>query len=284
MREQQYISIIDISSTEKLVPSIDLSANNMYSKESSIYSYFSFDYKNKNKEIYDNELDILVAFNDPSDNKFMKPYSYNSDISNRCQSLYIIRDNKNYYNFFFYKESDLVNNYISGFLDSNNFATDLSCNDNDFVIDSSFNFTLKGSDGFRKYKVLINNGQFYSTFITLKIDSSNNSYDSIFTMLGPNTPLQLFNPENLYNENANPNIVELNTGFDLLGNNPLVFRDNNYVKLNNMSTNSIRQQIYYHSNVLLKNKLIKLEVDYDSSWDILPELDYLGVTTILMEM
>jgi hypothetical protein len=158
---------------------IDLSANNMYSKESSIYSYFSFDYKNKNKEIYDNELDILVAFNDPSDNKFMKPYSYNSDISNGCQSLYIIRDNKNYYNFFFYKESDLVNNYISGFLDSNNYATDLSCNDNDFVIDSSFNFTLKGSDGFRKYKVLINNGQFYSTFITLKIDSSNNSYDSI---------------------------------------------------------------------------------------------------------
>lgn len=279
MREEQYISIIDISSTEKLVPSIDLSANNLYSKDSSIYSFYSFDFKNKNKEIYDNELDILVAFTDPSDNKFMKPYSYNSDISNGCQSLYIIRDNKNYYNFFFYKESDLVNNYISGFLDSNNFATDLSCNDNDFVIDSSFNFTLKGSDGFRKYKVLINNGQFYSTFITLKVDSSNNSYDSIFTMLGPNTPLQLFSPENLYNENANPNIVELNTGFDLLGNNPLVFRDNNYVKLNNMSTNSIRQQLYYHSNILLKNQLIKLEIDYDSSWDILPELDYLGVTT-----
>ena len=268
-RDQLYLSIVGQTSTEKLVPRTDLSGNRSYSEEASIKSDYYYDYRRTNETISDNELDILITFQDSNSNNFMMPFSFISDLSNSIFPCQINFNNINYYNFLFYKPSDISGGVITGVLNTDGFASDISCNDSRMIIDSEFNFTLTDSDNFQKYKILFNSGQYYSYIWTLRIDENNNSYNNIFNLT------QGLSPFNVFNFNYNLKFFETNSLYNLLGNNLAVYEFNSNIFFNNVSRNKTRQQKYYHSNVLLKNLIQKIELDYDPSYELMPELlDY----------
>ena len=277
-RDQQYISIINSNSSEQLLPKLDLTPNTTFDNNAKIYSYYNYD-NNISEKVLSNELDLLIGFTDQSNNCFMKPFSFNYDISSNVTQCYVYKNSNNYYNFFFYKNTDVINNVITGNLFTNNFAIDISCNDSRFQIDSSFNFILQDREGYQKYKLLINNGQYYSYIWTLKIDETNINYNNLFNLLNNNN-IQ-YNPINVYNLTSNPEILSLHPDFSLIENSSLVYNNNNNIYFGNISTNSIKQQTYYHSNILCKNIISKLELNYDPSFDYVPELIQIGNKNIL---
>jgi len=268
-RDQLYLSIVDNISTEKLLPRTDLSGNESYSDVANINSFFYYDYERNDEIISNNELDILITFQDTNSNKFMMPFSFISDLSNSNVQCQINFNNINYYNFLFYKPSDVINGVITGFINTDGFAIDISCNDSRLSIDNEFNFTLTDSDNFQKYKLLINSGQYYSYIWTLRIDENNTSYNNIFNLS------QGISPFNIFNYNYNLNFFNTSGLYNLLGNNLTVYEYNSNIYFANISKNKTRQQNYYHSNVLLKNIIQKIELDYDPSYELIPELlDY----------
>ena len=50
---------------------MDASGNDFYKDNSRIVSYYSFDFKNKDETIYENEIDILGTFADENNNVFI---------------------------------------------------------------------------------------------------------------------------------------------------------------------------------------------------------------------
>ena len=297
--EEQYISIIDNNSIEFICPDIDTSSN-YYEKDVRINSYYYFDFKNKDDDVFKNELDIIGAFKDASNNNFMLPFSYNYVIESITALVYVYHDSanypdQNYNNFLFYKTETIDNNgFVNGRLYSdlfkNNIYTYITCYQSDFIItkvNNVYTFKVKASSGFEKYKLwfglqqgdsIINK---FSYIWILQISNTNNSYYSIFNMQQPASIGQTFYPFNVYQNNIlgrDINMFEINNGYSLLGNDQLISLNNKYIYFNNYFENRSRQQVYYHSNVLYnKNLLAKLEYNYDTTIDYFPILDNLGV-------
>ena len=306
IREHQYISILDSSSSEILVPNIDTSGNNDLINYAQIDSTYYFNYMNSEGSITNNELDVIATFTDDSSNNFMIPFSFIYDISSNNIALYVHDlHHNNYHNFFFYSSSDVSNNTIKGILvDPNSNITDVSCNDSNFVIDSSLNFTLNASNGLQKYKLLVNSGTSYNYVWTLQIDPSLvSNYTNIFNIYGSELAPYISSPINTYSSVqtlTNPVLFTINTGYSLVdtSNNFYIDTFNNVIFNNIPSSNGIfnnRQQIYYDSNILINNKptgssdivhpiissLIKLELNYETLLDRPTNLDYYGYLNII---
>ena len=276
-REQQYISIIDNSSVERIIPYKDLSSNNIYFNNARIYSNY---YYNSEYLVSDNEFDIIMAFSYDGSNNFMKPLSLIYDISGSNTTVSITNNTYNYRNFLFYSTSGLVYTLNYGGV-----ATSFSCDDANFIIlngtfnntsGSRVNFTVNDVIGFKKYKINVNTtfGTFYSFVWVLKIDVS--MYNNYLKLFGLQSIYESC-PINVYsNPNQNVNLFLINEGYQLEGNNPLIFLNNSYITFRNVSTNSARQQIYYHSSILNKNKITKLNLNYETTDDFIPDLNNIG--------
>ena len=295
-RDQQYISIIDSSSIEFICPDMDASSNNNYFKnETGINSYYYFDFKNKNDDIYRNEIDIIGVFEDNSGCRFMMPFSYNYLRETETALVYVYYNDQNYNNFLFYKINEVDSSgFIHGNLYSdsnlNNIYSFINCYESDFIIEqqgNNFSFKLKASSGFKKYKVwfglligdiIVNK---FSYIWTLQISNTNNCYYSIFDLQDPTSSGQLFYPYNTFSDNeAKKDVImfQINIIYKLVGNNQLIYENSAYINFNNYFQNRNRQQRYYHNNILYnQNKLNKLEYNYDTSLDYFPDLDNMGI-------
>jgi len=291
--EQQYISIIDSSSTEFICPDIDISGNNYFKNDARINSYYNFNFKNKDDDIYKNELDILGVFKDNMGYNFLLPFSYNYIEESMTAIVYVYILSTNYNNFLFYKTQEIDSSgYIYGELYSdlsnNNIYTTITCYESDFIIEkvnNIFTFKLKASSGFKKYKVLFGLQQGdtivtkFSYIWTLHIADTNDSYYSSFNLMNP--ALQIFSPFDVYFDNSiqsDIRMFQINNGYSDVGNDQLIYKNNEYINLNNYFQNRTRQQVYYHSNILYNKNLInKLEYNYDTSIDYFPVLDNLGI-------
>ena len=281
IREQQYYTILDTSSTELLVPDIDTSSNNILIDYARINSSYYFNYKNSEGPISNNELDVIACFqNDSRPETFMIPYSFIYDISSNNRRV----DISGYKNFYYYSTT---NSTTSGSFIVEGGITDISCNDSDLQI-TGLNFTLNVSSGLKKYKLLLNGGAYYSYIWTLKIDSSLiATYDNILNLY---SSYNLQNPLNLYDISTNPILFNINSGFSLLNssNNLLFINNSQSISFTNIWSSMNRQQIYYDSNILTDisnvvpyiSNITKLELNYDNLLDIPPKLDYYGYINI----
>ena len=288
-RDQQYISIIDNTSSEAILPNIDLTPNNTFEGYAKVDSYYYYD-SNQYKNILPNELDILLSFKDSNNNAFIKPFNFTYDISNNSLPCYIYFKGTNYYDFLVYKESDLQDNFVFGniVIPNQNMSDTyvISCSDPKVQIDNnnSFLLSLYDSIGLQKFKLVITiNGVdiYYSTIWTLKMDDSAINYNLTNVIdIGGITPLtNLINVDN-NNQIISPQIFTITSGYNVLGETIINIDASNNLIFENISSNSTRQQIYYNSNILSKNKLIKLEYNYDPSYDYIPELVQCGTITI----
>jgi hypothetical protein len=281
-RDQQYITTIDNSSSERILPYGDLSGNKNFLEDSSILSYYNYNYRKQDEIILDKDFDILVTLKEnESTNTVMMPMSFTYDLSNSILPCYLIFNGITYYNFLFYKPSQLIDGFVRGSLFTfNEFATDISCDDLNFEIDQNFNFQFKPYEGLKKLKLLINQGQFYCYIWTLFIDETNYSYDNLYNIVEISGSPFYFPINISINPMINPLMFSINSNYNLLGNNSIIFKNNNFISFRNISTNSKRKQIYYHSNILIKTTLEKLEWNYDSSYELSPELQDLGLIDI----
>ena len=300
-REQQYISIIDSSSTEFICPDIDMSNNNIFNGLAGIKSYFSFDIKNKGDNIFKNEVDIIGVFEDGSQNRFMIPYSFNylevnSVAPFSVAPLYILHNNLNYYSFFVYKKQEL-NSYnlvtanISEDISGNSNYTYITCDEPGITInklDNNYSITIEGKSDLQKYKLYI--GAIVGddvirkfTYIwTLMVDNTNTIYDNMFDIRLNPEATGVVSPINVYENNkifADENIFRLNQieNYVLVNQDDIVYMNNSYVSFNNINFECTRQQYYYHSNILFNgNKIKKLTYNYEPGY-YFPDLTYLGI-------
>ena len=252
----QYISIINTSSTETILPSTLLDDS-----LTKLVPSYSYDFKNKQES----ELDLHVTFYSTPYN-FIRPIHFTSNTT--VFSVKLSRNSLNYGNFLCYKQSDLSNNNkISGTItDINNISiSGLLSIDNNLII-SGNNFTLTSKEGIQKYKLY----------------NSSNNYTYIWTLLLNNNNYTNFDIE-LSNKILDPIIINTNSTLivDLsnytVNTNNLLSVSNNNLYFNNYFTNITKKQMYYSPFILGTNTLEKLENNYNSSDIIYCNLDDLGI-------
>lgn len=289
-RDQQYISIIDNTSSVAILPNIDLNPNITFDDYTKVYSNYYYD-SNEYKNILPNQLDFLLPFSDLNgNNSFLKPFSFYRDVSNVLLPVNLVYGGNNYYDYLVYKQSDVNNNFISGYINlperNFTFTYDISCNDTKFQIDSNLNFSLVDSYGLQQFKLIITvNGTdvYYSSIWTLRLDDSTINYN-ILNLINTNGIAPATNLINVFKNGnlINPELFTINIGYKILGTNNIFIKDvSNNLVFENISNNEARQQIYYSSNILSQNKLIKLDYNYDPSFDYIPEMVQFRTITIL---
>jgi len=287
-RDQQYISIIDNTSSTAILPNLDLTPNTSFENYAKVRSNYYYD-SNEYKNVLSNQLDILTSFVDNNNKTFIKPFSFYSDISNVLMPINLVLNSIGFDDFLAYKRSDVVDNYVFGYITipGSNFTYtyDISCNDTRFQIDPNLNFSLIDSYGFQQYKLIItvNKTQvYYSSIWTLNLEDTTINYNICnLRNLDGITPTS--NLINVYNNGnyISPKIFTINSSYNLLGTGIFSRDSSDNIIFDNINNNEIRQQIYYSSNILYKNKLIKLDYNYDPSYDYIPELVQFGTITIL---
>ena len=260
-RHSQYISIIDNISSEKILPSIDISGIQVYSDSCKLISKYGYDYKNKQGIPVDNELDLYLNFS-INNNKFIRPINFTTNTNIIKVNLTV--KTINYNNFLFYKKSDLSNNKINGTIN----ISGLFSSDSNFKITQN-NFTLTSCEGIQKYKL---------------IDASNN-YTYIWTLLYDNSIINYNNALNLLVNISDPIIINTNKKFIVnlsqytleINNNMLTKDTSNNLYFTNYFENITRKQIYYNTNIIDKYLLQKLEYNHNSSEIIYCKLEDLGI-------
>jgi hypothetical protein len=230
---------------------LDVSNNNLY---------FNNDFKNDLK--LETELDLYVNFSSTQYN-FIRPINFTSNTN--VFRVILSRNSLEYGNFLCYKQSDLVNNQISGTITDtdNNIINGLVSIDDNLII-SEDSFTLTSKEGIQKYKLY----------------DSNNNYTYIWTLL-LDTQFDIELSTNI----RDPIIINSNSTLivDLLNytvstnNNKLLSESNKKLYFNNYFTNITKKQMYYSSFIIGEYKLEKLENNYNSSDIIYCNLDDLGI-------
>ena len=260
-RHSQYISIIDNISSEKILPSTDISGIQIYGDSCKLISNYGYDYKNKKDIHVDNELDLYLNFS-INNNKFIRPINFTSNTNIIKVNLTI--GSTDYNNFLFYKKSDLSNNKINGTID----ISGLFSSDSNFVITQN-NFTLTDCEGIQKYK-LIDASNNYTYVWTLSLDDSIINYNNALNLL-----VNISDPIII---NTNDNLI-VNLGqYTLETNNNMLTKDtNNNLYFTNYFENITRKQIYYNTNIIDKYSLQKLEYNHNSSEIIYCKLEDLGI-------
>jgi hypothetical protein len=266
----QYISIIDTSSNETILPILPntLSDNNLNNLYNLVPSY-SYDFKYKQES----ELDLYVNFSSTQYN-FIRPINFTSNTSIfRVKLSLSIRDSSsNYGNFLCYKQSDLsnTNNLIFGKITdiSNNPITGLHSIDNNFNISniSRTDFTLTSKEGLQKYKLFNSNKQFTYIWTLLLDDNNYTKFDIQFSN-------KILDPIII---NSNSTLIVDLSNYTVNTNN-LLDISNNKLYFNNYFTNITRKQMYYSSFIIGEYKLEKLENNYNNSDIIYCNLDELGI-------
>ena len=260
-RHSQYISIIDNISSEKILPSTDISGIQIYSDSCKLISKYGYDYKNKQGSPVDNELDLYLNFS-INNNKFIRPINFTSNTNIIKVNLTI--GSIDYNNFLFYKKSDLSNNKINGTIN----ISGLFSSDSNFKITQN-NFTLTDCEGIQKYK-LIDASNNYTYVWTLSLDDSIINYDNSLDLLkNISDPIIINTNDNL--------IVNLDQYTLENNNNNIVDLSNNNLYFMNYFENRTRKQIYYNTNIIDKYSLQKLEYNHNSSEIIYCKLEDLGI-------
>jgi hypothetical protein len=229
---------------------------------SNLVPSYSYDFKNK-QEL---ELDLYIRFSSIQYN-FIRPINFTSN--GNVFRVKLSRNSLNYGNFFYYKQSDLVKNQISGTITdiSNNSINGLLSIDDNFKI-SGTTFTLTSKEEIQKYKLY----------------DSNNNYTYIWTLLLDDNNHNLFDIQ-LSNQISDPIIINSNSTLIVnlsnytasTNNNNLLSVSNNQLYFNNYFTNITKKQMYYSSSIIGEYKLEKLENNYNSSDIIYCNLDDLGI-------
>ena len=250
-----------LTESNSVIPRLPVNDDYLVSLVSLVPSY-SYDFKNKEES----ELDIYINFSSTIYN-FIRPIVFTSNSS--VFRVKLIRDLSDYGNFLFYKQSDLVNNKISGEITdiSNTIITGLRSIDNNLDI-SGNTFTLTSKEGIQKYK-LYDNSNNYTYIWTLLLDANTyTKYDIQFSN-------KIVDPI-IINSNSTTLIVNL-SNYDVSTNNNLLDLSNNNLYFKNYFTNITKKQMYYSSFIIGEYKLEKLENNYNSSDIIYCSLDDLGI-------
>ena len=247
-----------------VIPRLPVNDDYLVSLVSLVPSY-SYDFKNKEES----ELDIYINFSSTIYN-FIRPIVFTSNSS--VFRVKLSRNSLNYGNFLCYKQSDLLNNQISGTITdiNNTIITGLRSIDNNLNI-SGTSFTLTSKEGIQKYKLYDSNDN-YTYIWTLLLDANTyTKYDILFSN-------KILDPI-IINSNSTTLIVDLSNYTDtvITNNNNLLSESNKKLYFNNYFTNITKKQMYYSSFIIGEYKLEKLENNYNSSDIIYCSLDDLGI-------
>jgi hypothetical protein len=259
-RHSQYITIIDTSSYEKILPSIDISGNQSYLENCKLVSNYDIDFKNKEGNSFKNELDIFVNFSIYGNN-FIRPINLtsNSNIFN----VELTVDSSNFGNFIYYKDTDLSEGKIYGTLN----ISGLYSSYEDFSINGS-NFILTSIDGLQKYKLCDNSGN-YTIVWALYLQDDMINYDNAITLTS-----QIFDPIQIIDNKTQ--IVDLSdytceTDIEILD------ISENILYFINEFDSVTRKQVYYNSNIIDKYTIEKLEYNHSASEIIYCNLENVGL-------
>ena len=250
-----------LMATISVIPRLPVNDDYLVSLVSLVPSY-SYDFKNKEES----ELDIYINFSSTIYN-FIRPIVFTSNSS--VFRVKLSRNSLNYGNFLCYKQSDLLNNQISGTITdiNNTIITGLRSIDNNLNI-SGTSFTLTSKEGIQKYKLYDSNDN-YTYIWTLLLDANTyTKYDILFSN-------KILDPI-IINSNSTL-IVDLSNYTVSTNNNKLLDVSNNNLYFKNYFTNITKKQMYYSSFIIGEYKLEKLENNYNSSDIIYCSLDNLGI-------
>jgi hypothetical protein len=250
-----------LMATISVIPRLPVNDDYLVSLVSLVPSY-SYDFKNKEES----ELDIYINFSSTIYN-FIRPIVFTSNSS--VFRVKLSRNSLNYGNFLCYKQSDLVNNQISGTITdiNNTIITGLRSIDNNLNI-SGTSFTLTSKEGIQKYKLYDSNDN-YTYIWTLLLDANTyTKYDILFSN-------KILDPI-IINSNSTL-IVDLSNYTVSTNNNKLLDVSNNNLYFKNYFTNITKKQMYYSSFIIGEYTLEKLENNYNSSDIIYCNLDNLGI-------
>ena len=257
----QYISVVDINSSETILPSEDINQNN--NNFYKLVSNYSYDFKNKDYiKDKETELDLYVTFNINTDT-FIRPINFT--LNTNIFRVNLKSSSINYGNFLCYRQNDLSNNEISGTI--TDISSILFSSDKNFDI-SGYNFTLTSKEGIQKYKLLDNSNN-YTYVWTLLLDSNNINF--------LNLSRTILDPINISSYNNSTLIIDLSNYTVNINNNKLLDVSNGKLYFINYFTNITRKQMYYSSSIIERYSLEKLEYNYNSSDIIYCNLDDVGI-------
>ena len=229
-----------------ILPAIDPYSNN----NAKLPNVYGFDFINKTMPIDEIELDILLLV-DTSGQYYIQPITITPN-NNIFPTYYLYTDDGNVYtgsNYIISNSDTISGTILTPSLPTNS----LISNYPDFIINSSNVFTLTLSEGFKKYKLYNNDGN-YTYVWTYKSTSTQIANFPILCNIN-NFPYTLPQPNDytLINSNSIINIVG----------NQLYFYNNQLIN---------RQQIYYNtmlfnndSGLYIVGTLNKLEHNHNSS-------------------
>ncbi len=265
-RKSEYVSIIDTTSTETIVPNLDTTNNITFDEQAKLISSFGVDFKNFNKTYVESELDLILELDVSSGINFIKPYVLTSN-TNLIYPKFLDSSSNSRGDFITYNSNDLSNGNLYGVIS----LSGITSNNTDFLLNST-SFTLTPKEGLQKYK-LYDGSANYGYLWTLKIDVSNQNYSDLVyineTVFG-NNPKIITNTTTLLGDLSGYNcktVEVLNEILDI---------SNDQLFFTNSFTNIIRQQTYYSSNLLTKNIIKKLDYNHVSSDLLYSDLVNLG--------
>ena len=252
-----------------VIPRLPVNNDYLVSLVSLVPSY-SYDFKNKEES----ELDIYINFFCYNMYNVIRPINFTSNTTVFHVNLKRNDSDLDYGNFLFYKQSDLVNNQISGKITdiSNTIITGLRSIDNNLNISGDM-FTLTSKEGIQKYK-LYDNSNNYTYIWTLLLDANTYSISNYFSLFA--NSFKISDPI-IINSNSTTLIVKLWNSDVSINNNNLLDVSNNNLYFKNYFTNITKKQMYYSSFIIGEYKLEKLENNYNSSDIIYCSLDDLGI-------